>query len=94
MSDGGNRYEHVFGMHPFANKDSKIMQALIKRYPVVFPELTCPTQEYIDLIRDLLNKDHTQRLGSEDGCTEILSHPFFQQLQVCSYFTCTNHLLL
>ena len=73
------RYEHVYGFHPFMNKDFKIMQALIKRYPVVFPDVTCPAQEYMDLIRDLLNKDSTQRLGSEEGVSEILVHPFFQE---------------
>lgn len=32
------RYEYMYGLHPFYNKDSKIMQLLIKKYPVVFPD--------------------------------------------------------
>jgi hypothetical protein len=55
----------------------RLMMHLIKRYPVAFPDYTCPIQEYIDLLRDLLNKDPTQRLGSEEGSNEILQHPFF-----------------
>ena len=66
------RFEHVYGIHPYENVNMRIMSNLIKRYPVAFPEYTCPTQEYIDLIRDLLNKDSTQRLGSEYGTDEIL----------------------
>ena len=28
----------MYGLNPFTNQNSKIMQILIKRYPVVFPE--------------------------------------------------------
>lgn len=49
---------------------------------MVFADTTCPTQEYMDLIRDLMSKDYTQRLGSEDGANEILSHPFFKSFEV------------
>lgn len=31
-------YEYMYGFHPFVNRDSKIMQSFIKRYPVIFPE--------------------------------------------------------
>ena len=53
------------------------MEALIQRYPIAFPEFLQPTQDYTDLMRDLLNKDHSQRLGSEEGLKEIVNHPFF-----------------
>jgi hypothetical protein len=50
------------------NQNSKIMQKLIKLYPVVFPESNAPEgpdsstkesvpSEFHDLIRDLLSKD-------------------------------------
>lgn len=32
-------YEYAYGVHPFQNKNSRIMQVLIKRYPVTFPDL-------------------------------------------------------
>lgn len=50
-------YERTFGMHPYWNRDSKIMRALIKRYPVVFPDTPRVSQELKDLIVDLLNKE-------------------------------------
>ena len=32
------RYEYVYGINPFENQNYRIMQALIKRYPVAFPD--------------------------------------------------------
>jgi hypothetical protein len=54
------------------------MRILIKKYPVTFPETPKVSTELQELIRDLLNKDYTQRLGSE-GIDEILSHQFFMK---------------
>ncbi len=75
------------------------MQALIKRYPVVFPddneaqlkqthdtlgEMRADGQgevmphELHELIRDLLAKDPTQRLGSEDFLDEFENHSYFK----------------
>ncbi len=50
-------YEYMYGMHPFQNKQSKIMAILIKRYPVIFPEAPSTSSDFQDLLRDLLNKD-------------------------------------
>ena len=81
------RYEYVFGIHPFQNQDVKIMQILMKRYPVVFPRqydngkdqgYNMP-HEFQEIIRDSLSKDYTQRLGSEDFKEEFLNHAFLQK---------------
>lgn len=92
------RYEYVYGINPFTNQNSKIMQTLIKRYPVVFPDTNIPApseiismgtmrqggysqampHEFHDLIRDLLSKDPSERLGSEEFIEELSNHSFFK----------------
>ena len=32
-------YEYVYGVNPYQNSNPKIMSAMIKRYPVIFPDL-------------------------------------------------------
>ncbi len=32
-------YEYVYGVNPYQNSKSKIMSVMIKRYPVIFPDL-------------------------------------------------------
>jgi hypothetical protein len=34
----GCRYEYVYGVNPFANKNYKIVRTMILRYPVVFAD--------------------------------------------------------
>lgn len=68
-------YELHFGRHPFANKNPKIMKALILKYPVSFPDVrsgsnACSPETEM-LICDLLCKDWGQRVGSERYETEI-----------------------
>eukprot|EP00347_Sterkiella_histriomuscorum_P002890 403366400 len=72
-------YELMYGYHPFINKDNKIMQILIKRYPVVFPEGTEVSQEFQEIVNDLLIKDIQQRLGSENLEREVFDHAFFKK---------------
>ena len=33
------------------------------------------------LIRDLLNRDPTKRLGSQRGANDVKSHPFFRDIK-------------
>jgi len=59
------------------------MENLIKKYPVVFPDevdnsLPPVNSDLKALIRDLLNKDPTQRLGSDQCEMEILQHAYFE----------------
>ena len=39
-------YEYMYGIHPFQNKQSKIMAILIKRYPVIFPASPVTSSEF------------------------------------------------
>ena len=40
------------------------------------------SQDFVDIVKKLLNKDRTQRLGTEGGAAEILSHPWFASLNL------------
>jgi hypothetical protein len=52
----------------------------------VFPDRTKYKIEYsngiMQLIESLLNKDKLKRLGSKDDFIEILSHPYFQDVDI------------
>jgi hypothetical protein len=67
-----------YGRHPFeTNQKPKVMENLIKKYPVIFPDEVDSTIPAVNsdlkaLIRDLLNKDPAQRLGSDRCEMEIL----------------------
>lgn len=67
-----------YGRHPFeTNQKPKVMENLIKKYPVIFPDEVDSTLPAVNsdlkaLIRDLLNKDPAQRLGSDRCEMEIL----------------------
>ena len=85
-------------MNPYQNSNPKIMSVMIKRYPVVFPDLNPGrasmrqselitqlregglrdqmTSDFHEFIRELLVKDPTDRLGSDDIGKEILNHSF------------------
>jgi hypothetical protein len=40
------------------------------------------SDEFVDLVLKLLNKEKNQRLGSHGDCDEILAHPFFNGLNI------------
>lgn len=42
------------------------------------------SEHQIDIIKKLLNRDPAQRLGSKGDIHEILSHPFFQDVDLDS----------
>ena len=62
------------------------MYELIKKKPVYFPD---PARHKIkmsdeckDFISKLLEKDPMNRLGSKEGMTEVMRHPFFSDLNL------------
>ena len=62
------------------------MYYLIESGPIRWPtkdkhgfEVSLESQ---DLISKLLNKDKSQRLGRETGVDEIISHPWFAELNI------------
>jgi serum/glucocorticoid-regulated kinase 2 len=79
-------YEMLVGIPPFFHRNKHRMYFLIKESPVNFPD---PIKHGIDvsplakdLIKKLLDKNMKKRLGSSGGVEEILSHPFFETLNM------------
>jgi serine/threonine protein kinase len=75
-------FELITGMPPFYDDDKETLFKNIKNNKIEFP----PSDEIRissvckDLLTRLLNKDPQQRLGGENGFTEIKSHPFFKDV--------------
>jgi len=57
------------------------MKSKIKSSKVVFPDKVQYrinySDELVDLIKKLLEKDRTKRLGSKNGAQDVLAHPWF-----------------
>ena len=79
-------YELIVGITPFFHRNNHRMQYLIQETPVSFPDKAKFGFEVsmagIDVINKLLCKDKTQRLGAKGDIDEILSHPFFSDLDI------------
>lgn len=62
------------------------MQYLITECPVTFPDKARLGFEVSpiarDLIKKLLEKDKTKRLGAAEDVKEVLAHPFFNGLDI------------
>ncbi|CAN7047193.1 unnamed protein product, partial [Brassica oleracea var. botrytis] len=67
-------YEMMYGETPFKGKSKKetFRNVLVKE-----PEFAGKPNDLTDLIRRLLVKDSSRRLGSRRGAAEIKEHPFF-----------------
>merc|ERR1712127_822020 len=74
----------LFGMTPFYNQNQRKLLKKIKTAKVLFPDKTKFKIDYSDEIMDmiirLLDKDRATRLGSNGGAKEILSHPLFKNM--------------
>ncbi|KAF1956290.1 Pkinase-domain-containing protein [Byssothecium circinans] len=74
-------YEMLYGTTPFKGKNRNATFANILRDDVPFPEGSgAPSSSNLckSLIRKLLIKDETRRLGSRAGASDIKTHPFFR----------------
>ncbi|EEQ88914.1 AGC/RSK/RSK-UNCLASSIFIED protein kinase, variant 2 [Blastomyces dermatitidis ER-3] len=77
-------YEMLFGTTPFKGKSRNSTFANILRDEVPFPENSgSPQISNIckSLIRKLLIKDETRRLGARAGASDVKTHPFFRTTQ-------------
>lgn len=70
-------HELAFGVTPFRGKRRNDTFDNITKNEVVFPDKPSVSDECKDLIRLLLVKDPSKRLGTKLGAEEIKSHPFF-----------------
>ncbi|OJJ50899.1 hypothetical protein ASPZODRAFT_56433 [Penicilliopsis zonata CBS 506.65] len=77
-------YEMLYGTTPFKGKNRNATFANILRDEVPFPEHQGSQQisnMCKSLIRKLLIKDETKRLGARAGASDVKTHPFFRQTQ-------------
>lgn len=74
-------YEMIVGFPPFYHSNQQTMYELIEKFPVKFPDPIkhkIPMSEEVkDLLTKLLEKDPKDRLGTEGGVDEIMSHEWF-----------------
>ena len=79
-------YEMIVGFPPFYHKNQNTMYDLIEKFPVKFPDPErhgIPmSDEAKDMISKLLEKDPKKRLGYEGGIEEIISHPWFSDVDI------------
>ncbi|KAF3070745.1 Serine/threonine-protein kinase nrc-2 [Daldinia childiae] len=77
-------YEMLYGTTPFKGKNRNATFANILREEIPFPEHSGSPQISNlckSLIRKLLIKDETRRLGARAGASDIKVHPFFRTTQ-------------
>jgi hypothetical protein len=76
----------VIGVTPFYNRERKLLLMKIKQSKVVFPDKRKYkidySDEFVDICIKLLNKDKSERLGSQGDIDEIMKHPFFAKLDI------------
>jgi serine/threonine protein kinase len=79
----------LIGVTPFFNRNKNILLTKIKTAKVVFPDRKRYKIDYsdeiMDLIVKLLDKDKSSRLGAKDDWLEILQHPVFEGVDVEKY---------
>ncbi|CAD8095310.1 unnamed protein product [Paramecium sonneborni] len=80
---GALLYEFVTGLPPFYCEDKNIIYTRLLNEQVQFPKKLSP--EVKDLIKLLMIKDPNKRLGSKNGVDDILSHPWFQDVDISKY---------
>lgn len=76
----------LIGVTPFYNRERKLLLAKIQQSKVVFPDKRKYKIEYsddfVDIVLKLLNKEKDTRLGSNGDIDEIMRHPFFANINV------------
>ena len=80
-------YEMRIGVTPFFNKNKNLLLTKIQRANVIFPDKEKYKLEYsdefVDIVKCLLNKDPAKRLGSGgNDVHEVLQHPWFSSLSI------------
>jgi len=79
-------YEMLIGVTPFFNRNKNMLLTKIKNSKVVFPDRKKYRIDYsdelMDLVLKLLDKDKSTRLGAKNDAEEILAHPFFASLNI------------
>lgn len=71
-------FQLLFGVPPFYDIDNSKMEKKILNDELVFPKFTEISENISDLLKKLLIKNPSERLGGKDGFEEIKKHPFFE----------------
>lgn len=74
-------YEMLFGFTPFKGDNTNQTFSNILKNDVYFPNNNDISRTCKDLIKKLLVKKESKRLGSKFGASEIKKHPFFKTVQ-------------
>lgn len=77
-------YEMLYGTTPFKGRNRNQTFANVLKKDVMFPDLSGYqhlTSACKLLVRKLLLKDETKRIGSKAGASDIKAHPFFKHTQ-------------
>lgn len=79
-------YEMRIGVTPFFNKNKNLLLTKIQRAKVIYPDKEKYnldyTDEFVDIVEKLLTKNPAQRLGTKEDVHEVLSHPWFKDLDI------------
>lgn len=73
-------YEMLFGTTPFKGKDRKRTFSNVLKKDVKFPDKPAVSSHCKSIIKKLLIKDDSKRLGSKNGAADIKQHPFFKSI--------------
>lgn len=73
-------YEMLSGIPPFYDQIVQTMYKKILKQKVVFKSKIQISDNCRDFILKLLEKHESKRLGSENDSLEVLSHPWFEDL--------------
>lgn len=73
-------YEMICGVPPFYSSNVQMMYKKAVRNTVTFKSGVTISEEGKDIINKLLTKDAETRLGSQADSLEVLSHPWFKDL--------------
>lgn len=74
-------YEMLFGFTPFKGDNTNQTFSNILKNEVIFSNNNEISRTCKDLIKKLLIKSETKRLGSKLGASDIKRHPFFKKVQ-------------
>lgn len=74
-------YEMLFGITPFKGSSRNQTFSNILKNEIQFPDYNQISSNCKNLIKKLLIKDETKRLGSHSGASEVKSHAFFKNTQ-------------
>ena len=73
-------HEMVFGTTPFrANKREQTFHNIVHQ-PLEFPSTPAVSAELKDLLKKLLRRDPSTRLGTQGGAEEVKAHAFFRNV--------------